>query len=83
MFEILLKFIPKGPIENKSALVQVMALRRKGKKPLPESMMTPSWTMQVASPGLYGFNSENNSHWYFFVVCEWGWFYPRSPKLVP
>ena len=37
---ISLKFVPKGPIVNKSALVQVMAWRRTGDKPLPEPMMT-------------------------------------------
>ena len=37
---ISLKFIPKGPIDYKSALVQVMAWHRTGKKPSPESMLT-------------------------------------------
>ena len=37
---ISLKFVPKGPIDYKSALVQVMAWHRTGKKPLPESMLT-------------------------------------------
>ena len=37
---ISLKFIPKGPIDYKSALVQVVALHRTGEKPLPESMLT-------------------------------------------
>ena len=37
---ILLKFIPKDPIDYKSALVQVMAWHRTGEKPLPESMLT-------------------------------------------
>ena len=35
-----LKCVPKSPIDNKSALVQVMAWRRTGDKPLPEPMMT-------------------------------------------
>ena len=35
-----LTYVPKGPINNESALVQVMALRRKGDKPLSEQMMT-------------------------------------------
>ena len=35
-----LKFVPKGPINNKSALVQVMAWRRTGDKPLPEPRLT-------------------------------------------
>ena len=37
---ISLKFIPKGPIDYKSELVQVMAWHRTGEKPLPESMLT-------------------------------------------
>ena len=37
---ISLKFIPKGPIDYKLALVQVVAWHRTGEKPLPESMLT-------------------------------------------
>ena len=37
---ISLKFVPKGPIDNKSALVQVVAWRLFGAKPLPEPKMT-------------------------------------------
>ena len=40
VIEIPHKFIPNGPIDNKSALVQVMAWRRTGDKPLPEPMLT-------------------------------------------
>ena len=35
-----LKFIPKGPIDNKSALLRVMAWRRSGDKPLLEALLT-------------------------------------------
>ena len=35
-----LKFVPKRPIRNKSALVQVMACRLFGAKPLPKPMLT-------------------------------------------
>ena len=38
--KISLKFVPKGPIDNKQALFQVMAWRRTGDKPLPEPMST-------------------------------------------
>ena len=38
--QISLKFVPNGSIANKSVLVQVMALRRTGDKPLPEAMLT-------------------------------------------
>ena len=34
------KHVPGSPIGNKPALVQVMAWRRIGDKPLPEPMMT-------------------------------------------
>ena len=37
---ISLKFVPKGPIDNKSVLVQVIAWCRRGEKPLPEPMLT-------------------------------------------
>ena len=37
---ISLKFVPRSPIDNKPALVQVMAWRRTGDKPLPEVMLT-------------------------------------------
>ena len=38
--QILLKIVPKGSIENKSALVQVMAWNWTGDKPLPKPMLT-------------------------------------------
>ena len=34
-----MKFVPKGPINNISALVQIIAWRRPGDKPLSEPMM--------------------------------------------
>ena len=37
-----LKFLPRGPLDNKPALVQVMAWHRTGDKPLHELM--PSFT---------------------------------------
>ena len=38
--QISLEFIPRSPIHHKPALVQVMAWRRIGDKPLSEPMMT-------------------------------------------
>ena len=35
-----LKFVPRSPIYNKLALVQVMACRLFGAKPLPEPILT-------------------------------------------
>ena len=37
--KISLKFVPKGPINNIPALVQIMAWRRPGNKPLSELML--------------------------------------------
>ena len=39
LIQISPKFVPKGPIDNKASLVQVMAWHRTGAKPLPEPMM--------------------------------------------
>ena len=39
VIKISLKFVPKGPINNIPALVQIMAWRRTGHKPLSEQMM--------------------------------------------
>ena len=49
LIRISLKFVPKGPINNIPALVQMMAWRRSGDKPLSEPMLTQftgdeSWT---------------------------------------
>ena len=38
--QISLKFVPMSPIGNEPALVQVMAWRQTGDKPLPEPMLT-------------------------------------------
>ena len=40
LIRISLKFLPKGPFDNKSALVHVMAWHQTGDKPLPEPMFT-------------------------------------------
>ena len=40
LIQISLKFVPRSPIDNKSALDQVMACRRTGDKPLLEPKMT-------------------------------------------
>ena len=38
--QISLKYTPRSPIDNKSALAQIMAWHRTGDKPLPEPTMT-------------------------------------------
>ena len=44
LIKISMKFIPEGPINNIPALVQVMAWRHPGDKPLSEPMMIISLT---------------------------------------
>ena len=39
-FQLNLKFVPISPIDNKPALVQVMAWHRRGDKPLSEPVLT-------------------------------------------
>ena len=39
LFQISLKFVPKGPINNEAIFLQVRAWCRKGDKPLPEQML--------------------------------------------
>ena len=63
--KISLKFVPNGPINNIPALVQIMAWRRPGDKPLSEPMMVslpthicvtrPQW---VNGPFTGGFHSQ-------------------------
>ena len=43
LIQISLKFVPNGPIDNKSALVRVMAWRQAGDKPLPETQFTDAY----------------------------------------
>ena len=40
MIEFRLKFVPRSPIDNKTASAQLMTWRRKGDKSLPEPMRT-------------------------------------------
>ena len=63
--KILLKFVPKGPINKIPALVQIIAWRRSGDKPLSEPMMVsslthicvtrPQWVNSLA-PGRFDWN---------------------------
>ena len=55
-----MKFVPKGPVNNIPALVQIMAWRRPGDKPLSEPMMVsllthicvnrPQWVNNIKMP---------------------------------
>ena len=52
LIKISLTFVPKGPINNIPALVQIMAWYRPGDKPLSEIMLASLLTHIYASPGL-------------------------------
>ena len=56
-----MKFVPKGPINNIPALVQIMAWRRSSEKPLSEPMMVSLLTHIYASLGLNEFMSAITS----------------------
>ena len=60
-----LKFVPKGPIDNIPALVQIMAWRRLGDKPLSEPMIVRLPT-HIASLDL---NELNEVYPILFHVC--------------
>ena len=62
LIQISLEFVPKGPINNVPALVQIMAWRRPGDKPLSEPMIVrlpmhiciiwPQWVKILAAGGV-------------------------------
>ena len=71
LIKISLQFAPKGPINNIPALVQIMAWRRPGDKPLSEPMMVrssthilvtrPQWVELISDTrDLLNTGSENN-----------------------
>ena len=70
--KISLKFVPKGPINNMPALVQIMAWRRPGDKPLSEPMMVSSLTHICVTRPLWVkllVNSHGFLH-YFLRYCD-------------
>ena len=71
--KISLKFVPKGPINNIPALVQIMAWRRPGDKPLSEPMVVslpthicvarPQWVnIHIVYVHIKPNTSEDDSH---------------------
>ena len=71
--KISLKFVPKGPINNIPALVQIMAWRRSGDKPLSEPMMVslpthicvtrPQWVNDVSGEMNHDVASSYQTCW--------------------
>ena len=66
------KFVPKGPISNNPALVQIMAWRRPGDKPLSETMLAsllmhicvtrPQWVKTNVGNMLFEFRAWMNNY---------------------
>ena len=70
--KISLKFVPKGPINNIPALVQLMAWRRPGDKPLTEPMVVRLLThICVTRPQWVNFKTLN------FNVFVWSMGLPK------
>ena len=67
-----LKFVPKGPIDNKPSLISRMSWRRKGDKPLYQTMMaqfTDAYMLHWTSKSEHiGLSKQNHYSPKFFVV---------------
>ena len=63
-----LKFVPKGPINNIPALVQIMAWRRPGDKPLSEPMVVSLTTHICVTRPQWVKPSLANCHWNLMTV---------------
>ena len=70
--KISLKFVPKGPINKIPALVQIMAWRRPGGKPLSEPMMVRLLThICVTRPQWVKYGLWHVILNFFFVITSW------------
>ena len=67
--KISLKFLPKGPINNNPSLVQIMAWRRSGDKPLSEPRMESLLThICVTRPQWVKWIMPNYDCWWFGTI---------------
>ena len=83
LIKISLKFVPKGPINNNPALVQIMAWRQSGDKPLSEPMMVSLLThICVTRPQWV----KGVHHQYLLVILDYMWalsyFFDASIKNI-
>ena len=60
MFQIWLKFVPKGAMGNKSVLIQETSWHEKDDKPSAEPEIVPLHRQIYASPNLNMFRFENS-----------------------
>ena len=64
------KFVPMGPIENRPALVQVMALCQTGDKPLPELMLTRFTDAYMWHKWERVYNHPGLSHLHIWILAS-------------
>ena len=76
--KISLKFVPKGPINTILALVQIMAWRRSGEKPLSEPMMVslPTHICVTRPQWVNTLRLTQNGHAHRDIKCTKGNFTP-------
>ena len=79
--KIALKFVPKGLINNIPALVQIMAWRRPGDKPLSEPMMVSLLTHICVTRPQWVIISLHCEEVYD-RVCPWFWFCHHIDRTV-
>ena len=85
--KISLKFVPKGPINNIPAMVQIMAWRRPGNKPLSEPMVVSLPTHICIARPQWGQYMQNK--WYcekknkFKIKYEGGTSFQKNSSINP
>ena len=76
--EVSLKFVSKGPINNIPALVQIMAWRRPGAKPLSEPMMVSLLTHICVTRPQWVKKSQYCEALVFCLLIAWTSFWTKS-----
>ena len=84
---ILLKFVPKGPINNIPSLVQVMAWRWPGDKPLSEPMMVSLLTdICITQPQwvniIYVICHISFTFWEWYMTCNFNFSRTKISELM-
>ena len=93
--EISLKFVPKGPINNIPALVQIVAWRRSGDKPLSEPMMVsllthicvtrPQWVINMVHTYMTiwttGYHRDSDLQQYMMTSCQGNALHVTAPLV--
>ena len=81
--KISLKFVPQGPINNIPALVQIMAWRRPGDKPLSGPMVVRLPTHRCVTRPQWVNNLMSVIWGLFIMICMWIFPTQSTCKLTP